>query len=294
MSNLVKINAAAADFAKFTDVRPASRETYQKAIKQFLTYLDTQGIKQPQREDVINWRENLLKRVRPATAQIYLIAVKRFFKWTQAAGLYPDISQSVKGVQIASGHKRDALTQSQARQLLQSIDRSTEKGLRDFCMLSLMTAAGLRTIEIERANVEDLQTIAGQPVLFVQGKGHAGKDEFIKIEPPIMDALTKYLTKRNSTAAALFISLKTRDRLATKEIRRLAKTYLRGIDLDSPRLSAHSLRHTAATIALLNGVDIRQVQQLLRHSSINTTLIYAHDLDKLNNQATGAIAAALF
>lgn len=293
MQELTRINSTLEQYIKTLDVRENSKILYVKALKQFFIYLDKNSITQPKEETIINYKKFLLERVKPNTAQVYLIAVKLFFKWLSSKGLYLNIAGNIKGVKINGDHKKDALTQTQARKLLQSINTSNLKGLRDYCILSLMLTAGIRTVEVTRANIEDLKFVSGQLVLFVQGKGRDEKSEYIKIADDIAAKIKKYLSLRKDENNALFVSVKSKDRLTTKAIRETAKNYLRLNGLTSDRLSAHSLRHTAATIALLNGVDIRQVQQLLRHSSINTTLIYTHDLDRLKNNSELVIANAI-
>ncbi len=86
----------------------------------------------------------------------------------------------------------------------------------------------------------------------------------------------------------LFVSLSDRnknERLTTRSIRRIVKEHLRGIHLDSDRLTAHSLRHSFATIALSNGAPLLQVKEAMRHDSVETTMIYSHSLDRVTNGA---------
>jgi integrase/recombinase XerC len=82
--------------------------------------------------------------------------------------------------------------------------------------------------------------------------------------------------------------------MTTRSISRTVKQRLQQIGLDSDRLTAHSLRHTAATLNLLNGASIEETQQLLGHSNINTTLIYAHALERASNNSESRIAGAIF
>ena len=79
-------------------------------------------------------------------------------------------------------------------------------------------------------------------------------------------------------------------RLNTTTISILVKDMMRRAGFDSERLTAHSLRHTAATIALQAGASLRQVQQVLRHKSVNVTEIYLHDLDRMANNAEVMVA----
>ena len=107
-------------------------------------------------------------------------------------------------------------------------------------------------------------------------------------------ALEDYLRARKATPQGpLFTSLAHRNagqRLTTKSISRIIKAHLTAAGLVSDRITAHSLRHTAATEALKAGATIQETQQFMRHTNINTTLIYAHNLEKENNPCGELIA----
>ena len=99
----------------FIDVKPKTTETYTRAIKQFLVYLQDNNINQPTRDTVINYREMLKNEHKPTTVQAYLMAVKQFFKWTAAENLYPNIAERVKSEKINKGFKKDYLTTAQVK-----------------------------------------------------------------------------------------------------------------------------------------------------------------------------------
>jgi integrase/recombinase XerD len=82
-------------------------------------------------------------------------------------------------------------------------------------------------------------------------------------------------------------------RLTTRSIRRIAKNRLKDIGIDDGRLTAHSLRHTAITLSLIGGATIQEAQLLGRHASIDTTMIYAHNLDRVKNAPERHIDALL-
>lgn len=163
-----------------------------------------------------------------------------------------------------------------------------------------MVSAGLRTIEISRANIGDIVQTYNRTFLQVQGKGRADKTERVAISPPVYDLIKKYLELRNdfNNDSPLFESLTRRHtskRLTPESVSKIIKNAFRAAGFDNPRLTAHSLRHTAATQMLLSGkVSLSQVQQVLRHTNINTTMIYAHDLDRLQNYAEDYAAENLF
>lgn len=286
-------------WTSYIDASPKTIETYSKAIKQFFLYLSENGINQPQREDIVAYRDSLKQNHKPTTVQSYLAAVKLFFQWTEREGLYPNVSDRVKGAKLDSEHKKDYLTTKQVNKLVGAIDRSTLKGLRDYAMLSVMVTTGLRTISIIRANIEDIRTAGDDTALYYQGKGHEEKADYVKLAEPVEEAVRAYLKARGATDATepLFSSIANRnsgERMTTRSISRVAKEHLIAVGLESDRLTAHSLRHTAATLNLLNGGTVEETQQLLGHSNINTTLIYSHALERAKNNSESRIAKAIF
>lgn len=181
-------------FINYLDASPKTVETYKKALRQFFNYLALNGIRQPQREDVIAFRDDLkASGLKPTTVQNYITATRIFFKWTEQEGLYPNIAEHVKGAKLDKNHKKDYLTSSQAKEILANIKTDTEEGLRNYAILSLMVTGGLRTIEVSRADVGDLRTVGENTVLFVQGKGREEKTEYIKISATVEKAIRTYL-----------------------------------------------------------------------------------------------------
>ena len=283
----------------FMDVSPKSKETYRKAVKQFMLYLEENGIAKPDRETIIGWRDSVKADHKPTTAQTYLTAVKLFFRWLEQEGIYKNIADHVKGVRISTGHKKDYLTSNQSRKVLQTIATDSIKGLRDYAIVGLLLTTGVRTIEVVRADIADLRTLGDDTVLYIQGKGKEEKADYVKIAPQVETAIREYLKARGevSDADPLFTSTSNNNagkRMTTRSISAIAKESMIEAGYNSDRLTAHSMRHTAGTLALLNGATPREVQQLLRHSNINTTMIYTHDLDRAKNDSEVKVANAIF
>lgn len=287
-------------FIIFIDATPNTVRTYRGSLKQWFLYLREKQIMQPTAETVRQYRDYLQENgKKPTTVKNYIIAVKRFFSWTEEAGLYPNVAKHIKSGRLSKNFKRDYLTGSQARQILNHIDRSTIKGKRDYAMLVTMLTMGLRTIEVTRANIEDIRTKGNTTVLYVQGKGHEDKDDLIRMPQHVESAIRDYLSvrKANDLSEPLFVSTSNHNsngRMTTRSIRRIAKTTFIAAGFDSPRLTAHSTRHTAATLSLLNGASLQQTQELLRHRNIGTTEIYAHNIDATTNPAATDVEKAIF
>jgi len=284
----------------YLDASPKTVETYTRAIRQLWRYMQLNNITAPQREDIIAFREDLkASGHKPSTIQNYITATKLFFQWLETEHLYPDITAHLKGAKLDRAHKKDYLTSSQVKEILQGIDRTTPQGKRDYAILALMITGGLRTVEVSRADIGDLRTVGDSTVLFIQGKGREEKTEYVKISAPVEKAIRAYLRDRAETdpAAPLFASTSNNSRggrISTRSVSAIAKARMQAAGYDSERLTAHSLRHTAVTLSLLAGKDITEVQQFARHANIATTMIYNHALDKAKNTCSAAISAAIF
>lgn len=287
------------DFFNYLDVTEKSIATYKRAIKQFIKYLNLNEIINPTREDILSYRDYLKLEHKATTIQTYIIAVRLFFQWTELKGLYPNVANKVKGAKISKEYKKDSLTTKQAKKVLECIDKSTVQGLRDYAIFSLMITGGLRTIEIVRANLEDLRTLGDNTVLYIQGKGRQEKTDYARLPEPVEDAIRAYIKASGvlHVKSPLFRSISHNslgERLSTRTISGIIKECFRKAGYDSDRLTAHSLRHTAGTLNLKNGGSLEETKQLLRHSNINTTMIYLHHLERENNQSEDRIAKALF
>lgn len=276
-------------------------KTYRYGVKRFLSFLRDRGVRCPTRDDVLEFRDELRKAGRKtATIKLYIESVKLFSAWLASEELYPDIADRVKIKDTTAAiHKKKALTPAQITAMLEKIEHSTLKGKRDYAMFLLMLNCGLRTIEVIRANVGHLDIIGGRTVLYIHGKGHDEADEIVKVPTLTEGAIRAYLAERESVRNddPLFISISNRNkgsRLTTRTVSGMIKQLLREIGSgDDERLSAHSLRHTMVTEFLNNGGSIREAQQAARHKRLDTTMIYAEELDILANTCSASVEASL-
>ena len=162
-------------------------------------------------------------------------------------------------------------------QLLQSVDGTFQE--RDRCILTLFLNCGLRISELIGLNKTDVRG----DQLRVLGKGN--KERILYLNDSCIASINEYLAVRSDQQAidknALFLSSR-RTRISKAAVEKLVKKYLLKAGLDSTQYSPHKLRHTAATLMLQNGVDVRTLQELLGHEHLNTTQIYTHvDNDNL-------------
>lgn len=287
-------------FAKYIDAKPKTVETYTKALRQLGGYFAEHHIDKPTREDVIAFREDLKATGhKPTTIQNYITAARLFFSWLEQAGIYPNVAAHVKGAKLDREHKKNYLTSRQVKAVLADIDRTTLQGKRDYAMLVLMVTGGLRTVEVERADIGDMQTLGDSTVLYIQGKGRDEKTEYVKLDAHVEAAIRDYLKARGEAKpdAPLFASTSNNNRgkrMTTRAISGIAKAHMLEAGYNSDKLTAHSLRHTAVTLSLLAGQPLEEVQQFARHANISTTMIYNHALDKAKNGCGAAIANAIF
>ena len=279
----------------FAQVKETSAKNYLQGIKRLEKYFSENRITNPTREDFLNYRDFLKENFSVATANLYLTAAKLFFSFLRAEGIIQNNpAEHLKGLKNVAGHKKDALAPEDVKFILESFETSTIQGKRDKAIFALMVTAGLRTIEVSRANIGDLIRRGKKIFLFVQGKGHDEKDALVKVTDKVFSLIQEYLATRKNKYSDAPLFCTEFGRLRADVVSRIIKTSLRKAGYDSPRLTAHSLRHTAATNALRNGATLRQVQQMLRHTNISITQIYLHELDRMDNNAEDLAAENLF
>jgi len=163
------------------------------------------------------------------------------------------------------------LSLEESRRLLNAVIGNNRE--RDYCILSIFLNCGLRISEIVGLNVSDFHTDS----LRVIGKGN--KERITYLNESAVNAINDWLLVRKSMVPAheqaLFVSSR-RTRISREMVHSMVKTNLLRAGLDSTQYSAHKLRHTAATLMLQNGVDVRTLQEVLGHEHLNTTQIYTH------------------
>ena len=163
------------------------------------------------------------------------------------------------------------LTLEQSAALLQAVSGQNEK--RDYAILMLFLNCGIRRSELVGLNLTDIY----EDRIRVVGKGN--KERFVYFGTSCRKAIDAYLLERSQRVLtdnrALFGS-RDGNRISVTAVHRLVKKALLQAGLDATQFSAHKLRHTAATMMLSGGVDVKTVQEVLGHENLNTTQIYTH------------------
>ena len=210
--------------------------------------------------------------ISPAARARKLSAIKSFYKYltvrtkqlqeNPVADLeYPKLRKSLPKY----------LTMEQCSALLQAVSGQNEK--RDYAILMLFLNCGIRRSELVGLNISDVY----EDRIRVVGKG--SKERIVYFGSACRKAIDNYLEERNKKVLtdnrALFGS-RDNNRISVTAVHRLVKKALLQAGLDSTQFSAHKLRHTAATMMLSGGVDVKTVQEVLGHENLNTTQIYTH------------------
>ncbi|MGN0918126.1 MAG: tyrosine-type recombinase/integrase [Oxalobacter sp.] len=280
-------------FLTESDFKPKTQATFRAALRAFVAWCTAHQVTEPDTASINRYKSFLLSRYQTATARTYLSVLKVFFRWMSGTGLGNDVSVPVKSIRTDKGFRKDCLSGVDMKHLLaylkDRLDEGGELALRDFVMVLLVVCCGLRVSEVSLLDVGDLDSVAGEPVVWVQGKGRDGKVDFVPVTPSVKHLLFQYLESRCqplSRNSPVFVSYGRNSygcRLSAKSISRIIKQAMVSVGFDSPRLTAHSLRHTAVTLALQGGATLQQVQQFARHRLIETTLHYAHNLEYARN-----------
>ena len=286
-------------FVEYLDVSDLSVKSYKSGVRKFLEFLHCNCVTNPTRDTVIMYKKELMSKYSANTTALYLSSIRRFFSWCESEGLYANITNGIKSPKISHEHKRDAFSAVELKGIIAGIERNSLEGKRNYALFTLIATCGLRTIEAVRANVGDIHRVAGVAVLSVQGKGRADKDAFVKLTAHVEQAIRAYLKARGKVSddEPLFASCSRRNkghRLTTVTVSQVCKRAMVSAGFDSHRLTAHSLRHSAVTICLLQGMSLQDVQAFARHSSVNTTMIYAHNVNRMKSKCEKTIASAIF
>lgn len=213
------------------------------------------------------------------TLNYHLIALRSFLKYCAKRDL---VSVSPEKVELAKVVRKEVtfLTTDELHRLFAQPKLDSINGLRDRAILELLFSSGLRVSELANLNREHINIKRRE--FTVRGKGQKDRPIFISADAAYW--LETYLSKRDDNTKPLFMRYSGRKqvdlsgnyhRLTARSIQRLVARYalLAGI---TKHVSPHTLRHSFATDLLMNGADIRSVQEMLGHSNIATTQIYTH------------------
>lgn len=278
----VSIDLAIDTFICQCDVREVSRQHYKKELRIFFDWVTSTGrqIQHLTRADIIAFKDSLLQTHSNLTIASYLVSIRRFYEWAEGYKLYPNIAKGIKSPKRKNAYLKEHLRENQISDFLHHF----EGNVRDYAIVNLLLRTGIRTIELVRANIDDITYKGGQRILKIWGKGHDERDSFVVLTDKAYSPVRAYLDTRKTATMKepLFVSTSNRNnggRLTTKTISTMCKEGLRAIGLDAHEYTAHSLRHTTAVMLLKNG-SIQDVQSVLRHQSPTTSQIYTKSVEE--------------
>jgi site-specific recombinase XerD len=265
---------------------PKTIEAYHRYLKRFFQWSKLTGIEEINEKLIHRYRVFLSRETNQQgqplsrrTQSYPIIALRGFLRYLHKQG---KAVLSPEKIDLGTTETRqvDFLEPEEVDQILVTAQKSGKavETLRDRALLSLLFSSGLRVSELVSLNREQINLKKRE--FSIRGKGSKLRIAFFSLQA--QSDLEKYLDKRTDIDPALFIRhnqkgfVKNDDlRLSARSVQRLVKKYALKAGIVK-KVTPHVLRHSFATDLLQNGADIRSVQSLLGHSSINTTQIYTH------------------
>ncbi|CCI27805.1 tyrosine-type recombinase/integrase [Microcystis aeruginosa] len=223
--------------------------------------------------------------LKSATINRRLAAIKSLVAYAYNCGHCDFMLESVKGEKLCSYRDTTGIDPETFKRVLGGIDRGSLKGIRDYALLILLWSNALRRSEVSKSNIGDFDPVT--KTLRIFGKGRGNQSEIISLGSGTVTAIESWLSARgeHQPDKALFVSVNPgyRDgRLSTQGIYDVVSDRCQDAGI-SKTMSPHRIRHSSITAALeATGGDVRRVQKLSRHSSLNTLLIY--DDNRKNHQ----------
>lgn len=263
--------------------RPLTSENYLHVWKDFLSFIQIDDPASVTSGDVSEYRNDLEKRGLSNTSiNLYLSAISSFYRYVidHSAGVWsfnPAVGVKRKKVNPYGKATPLNLKVRQDELLLQTIDRSTLKGKRDYAIILLFLTTGVRVSAIATATFADIENKAGVRTLRYTNKG--GDPETAVIQPVVWKAITTYLDAHGGGSNAddpVFRSVALSDTntpLTRHAIARMVKRYCDKAFGEGHGITPHSLRHTAA-LALIPHATLPEISKFLKHKDLRITSIY--------------------
>ncbi len=278
----------------------ATKLTYSNALRTFHTWCRSRKLSFLSEQDIYLFRQWLLEKYRLTTAQTYMAVIKQYFSWLSKNKSYDDIALDVRGVRIDhSEPMRNYLSGQKIKRILDLLSEQADQSgtlldMRNYMIVLLMATCGLRISEVKNLDVGDFYRSSETFRLLIHGKGRDGKADSVNVPEYVVKKITHWLKMRQSPSAVfpMFTSMGNNNkdgRLCSRSVSQIVKQAMITAGFNSSRLTAHSLRHSAVTLALLAGASLQEVQQFARHRRIETTQMYAHNLEAQRNRCSQLI-----
>jgi len=288
------------DFFEYLDIEKGlsikSQQTYQRLIKKFILFLKENKLEnllchEITEELIRKYRIFLSKSyskktkepIKRTTQNYYLIALRSLLTYFTEYNILSLPPEKVKLPRLKNEERAiKFLNLEQIKKLLESPDTNTLTGLRDRAILETLFSTGLRVAELVSLNREQIKINSDIKELEIVIVGKGNRPRPVYFSERSIFWLREYLKTREDKEKALFISYKgpkKNKRLTPRSIENIVKKYAlkSGVPIFT---TPHTLRHSFATDLLMNGVDLRVVQEFLGHKNISTTQIYTHITSK--------------
>jgi site-specific recombinase XerD len=253
---------------------------YRHYLRRFISFVGDKKTSEITFQEVQNYRTSLYDSgYSVQTLSFHIIVLREFFKYLRKNDIEILAPEKIEVPKVPKRMIKVA-ENSEINQILESIDRSSLIGLRNYAMLVMLFTTGLRVSELIGLNRSQIHFEHGE--FTVRGKGDKPRIVFLSVGAK--NALTTYLKARKDSLDPLFINFGTgfrksmnpeKRRITRVSVEHIVRTCAKNAQVER-RITPHTLRHCFATGLLRNGADIRSVQELLGHSSITTTQLYTH------------------
>ena len=219
-----------------------------------------------------------------------LTVVRSLYKFLYETGLIDhDPTLRLKNVKEVSGCKRSALSRDQLSVIIHHLNRSTKRqASRDRVIFLLLAMNGLRVSELTNLRICDIDQHQGKRVAYLLRKGHIDRSAYVILREETYSLLMDFIGDR--TEGFVFLSERTGGQISSGTVSHIIKGIYRGCGYDSKSLTAHSLRHTYAILALEGGASITGLMRSMNHKNISTTTNYLHSYDRITNSAEEAVS----
>lgn len=282
------INELIREFLESIEAAEGTKTAYRKSLGYWTVWSikSNRDLHNPVKADLLGYKTDLINsNLSAATIDSYLIAVRKFLSWLHDME-YIDYNPS-EGIRWQRDKRgifiKQALTLDEVERLLAVHNLDTAVSKRNYALIDLMVFTGLRCIETTRLNVGDIKEAANRWHLQVWRKGTNQRAGVISVPYDRIRPIRDYWKYRENLSddQPVFVNhspCSRNTRLTPTTISRIVKESLRMIGLDSNKYTAHSLRHTAATLAYFAGSEYFEIGNMLGHRSPRQTEHYVHSL----------------
>jgi len=266
-----------------------TRRAYKRAIEDFFARTGL-ALSEVRRKDVIRYRNTLMREYSPSTVALRLSVLSQVFEEAKMRGMVE--KNPLERLRRPKESTTEGLTEKEAAAMLATCNRNRLKGARDYALLKLMLYTALRRSEVCALGWGDIHQERGHWVLWVKGKG--GKLRKVKLQVSVFRAIEEYFAladRKKTLEIPLFVATqhyRGEIPLSTNTVAQIVRRRAKRAGV-TKKITPHSLRHTAITLALDGGASVRQAQYLAGHTDPKTTMRYDRNRENLDDHGSDHI-----